>query len=479
MAIGIGNAALNTDAGGPVCSEHNAVTVKPGDTLSSIASQKSVSLKDLLEANPQITDADKITAGQVIYLPASRDQSVNPDNKSVQEQTETPPQPGSGDIQGLDKTMVLVRMNQCGDPSTAANPTNAAGAASAAKAQSQRDKAAADRFLNQQLEKVSDPKHPLHFLVEPKLNAQGQPMTSKNGEPIFDWRKTTRTTEAGKVQTGRYEGNESGVTVQVGHQTAFTSGAPEQYTLEDADLNQLSGQTIESRGSLSSKPAVEIGGVPVDLASARQWERMGSLPEGTVANSPVIAAPEISPAKGAITPEPVRGSAASEPSPGEQPIGVEGSGTQGAVEGAGIIIQDGINSTLNRQELDKADAEYERLRPEIDRLNREGQWVAVVATVDVPKVPDLMGDVAGYHDPRDLPKFKFLSVQHGATRAEALNPRPEPPSISAAPPLVGPPPEPIEMPQEGRKWIPALYTISPPASAMPDLFPGIPGPRLR
>jgi hypothetical protein len=132
----------------------------------------------------------------------------------------------------------------------------------------------------------------LHFLVEPKLDAQGNPMTTAEGEPLFQWRKTTRMTDSGKIQTGRYQANESGVAVQVGHQTAFASGAPEQFTLEDADLNQLSGQTIESRGAFSSKPGVEIGGVPVDLQSALQWERLGQLPEGTVANSPQIPAPK-------------------------------------------------------------------------------------------------------------------------------------------------------------------------------------------
>jgi len=157
-----------------------------------------------------------------------------------------------------------------------------------------RDKSAADRFLRAQLAKIKDPKHPLHFLVEPKLNAEGKPLTSAKGDPLLDWRKTTRTTESGGVQTGRYQANESGVTIQVGHQTAFTSGAPEQFTLEDADLNQLSGQTVESRGALSAKPAVEIEGVPVDLQSAEQWERLGLLEEGTVAKSFKIPAPDLS-----------------------------------------------------------------------------------------------------------------------------------------------------------------------------------------
>jgi hypothetical protein len=74
--------------------------------------------------------------------------------------------------------------------------------------------------------------------------------------------------------------------VQVGHQGAFASGVPEQFTLEDADLNITSGQTIETKGAFSFKEAVVIDEVRVDVASALQWERLGLLPPGTVARSP-------------------------------------------------------------------------------------------------------------------------------------------------------------------------------------------------
>jgi hypothetical protein len=154
-----------------------------------------------------------------------------------------------------------------------------------------RNKAAADRFLREQLRKISDPKHPLHFLVERKTGPDGKPLVSSKGDPLFEWRKTTRTTESGKVQAGRYQANEAGVTVQVGHQSAFASGAPEQFMLEDADLNQLTGQVIESKGALSAKPAVVIEDVPVELESAAQWERLELLPQGTVAKSPKILPP--------------------------------------------------------------------------------------------------------------------------------------------------------------------------------------------
>jgi len=68
--------------------------------------------------------------------------------------------------------------------------------------------------------------------------------------------------------------------------------------IEDADLNQLGGNVIESKGTkaypvTSYKEAVLIDGVPVDVASALQWERLGLLPPGTVASSPRIAPPPI------------------------------------------------------------------------------------------------------------------------------------------------------------------------------------------
>ena len=44
-------------------------TVKPGDTLSRIAARNGVTLAQLLQANPQITNPDKIKVGDVVNLP--------------------------------------------------------------------------------------------------------------------------------------------------------------------------------------------------------------------------------------------------------------------------------------------------------------------------------------------------------------------------------------------------------------------------
>jgi hypothetical protein len=72
--------------------------------------------------------------------------------------------------------------------------------------------------------------------------------------------------------------------VQAGHLTSFKSGAEERLALEDADRNQLKNWTVEnkSRGGIAMSNAVEIGGIPVDLATAMAWERLELLPKGTV-----------------------------------------------------------------------------------------------------------------------------------------------------------------------------------------------------
>ena len=46
-------------------------TIKPGDTLSKIAMRNGVSLAQLLQANPQLTDPNKVNVGDVINVPNS------------------------------------------------------------------------------------------------------------------------------------------------------------------------------------------------------------------------------------------------------------------------------------------------------------------------------------------------------------------------------------------------------------------------
>ena len=145
-----------------------------------------------------------------------------------------------------------------------------------------RVRADARPWLDEQLGKVSDPAHPLHKALVVKT-------ASPDGSSSYTWRTTTFTTKKGAELTGRFEGSEEGITIQVGHREAFASGKPERYMIEDADLNQLSGQAIESKGAFSIKETVLVGPpgkeVPVDLASLQQWERLGEVPSGTVAKA--------------------------------------------------------------------------------------------------------------------------------------------------------------------------------------------------
>ena len=52
-------------------------TVKPGDTLSKIATRNGVTLAQLLQANPQIKDPNKIKVGDVVNVP---DDAISTDN---------------------------------------------------------------------------------------------------------------------------------------------------------------------------------------------------------------------------------------------------------------------------------------------------------------------------------------------------------------------------------------------------------------
>jgi spore coat assembly protein SafA len=55
----------------PSCVNGNTYTVKAGDTLFYIARRNGVMLSDLIAANPQISDPDRINPGQVICIPTT------------------------------------------------------------------------------------------------------------------------------------------------------------------------------------------------------------------------------------------------------------------------------------------------------------------------------------------------------------------------------------------------------------------------
>ena len=72
-------------------------TVKPGDTLSKIAQRNGVSLAQLLQANPQITNPNEIKVGQVITLPngTSSTDTTKPLPSNIVPKPETDAAPGA------------------------------------------------------------------------------------------------------------------------------------------------------------------------------------------------------------------------------------------------------------------------------------------------------------------------------------------------------------------------------------------------
>lgn len=91
MIKGVDNSSANS-----INSGSNSYNVKSGDTLSAIAKEKGIGLNDLIKANPQINDPNKIFAGQQISIP-NRSSAGNFDGLSVRKSStpdDRPPQSG-------------------------------------------------------------------------------------------------------------------------------------------------------------------------------------------------------------------------------------------------------------------------------------------------------------------------------------------------------------------------------------------------
>ena len=52
--------------------------IKAGDTLSKIAKRNGISLAQLLKANPQISNPDRIQVGQIVNLPDTSTETTQP-----------------------------------------------------------------------------------------------------------------------------------------------------------------------------------------------------------------------------------------------------------------------------------------------------------------------------------------------------------------------------------------------------------------
>src|SRR5690348_13605292 len=52
--------------------------IQPGDNLTKVAKRNGISLAQLLKANPQITNPDKIQVGQIVNLPDTSTETTQP-----------------------------------------------------------------------------------------------------------------------------------------------------------------------------------------------------------------------------------------------------------------------------------------------------------------------------------------------------------------------------------------------------------------
>ncbi|AKJ32072.1 hypothetical protein AAW51_5381 [Caldimonas brevitalea] len=147
-------------------------------------------------------------------------------------------------------------------------------AAPASSAPSNPTTPARRRFRGWALREIArDPAHLLRFLIEPKPSGKGMRFL------------VPPTREHHNLIGGDY--------VESGHLTSNWSlgsgatAAPEHLALQDAYSNQLDNVSIEQRhiGGFAERKAIDIGGVPVELRTARMWESEGKLPAGTVAGA--------------------------------------------------------------------------------------------------------------------------------------------------------------------------------------------------
>lgn len=81
--------------------------------------------------------------------------------------------------------------------------------------------------------------------------------------------------DAGGNWKGRW-GWQDSLAVQAGHATSRFSGLTERFLLEDADYNQMRS-TPERGGHILTRTGIEIGGVPVEMETARYWQQRGLL----------------------------------------------------------------------------------------------------------------------------------------------------------------------------------------------------------
>jgi hypothetical protein len=131
------------------------------------------------------------------------------------------------------------------------------------------DKADRERFMREMLRRINaDKHHPLRGLVDP---------ATKNwvGRSLYPKGKGSRWTRLLDVLPA----------VQAGHLTSYHAGG-RALALEDPFYNIFIKSSGERQGVVFMSRAVDIGGVPVEYLTARDYEAGGAIPAGTVQKAP-------------------------------------------------------------------------------------------------------------------------------------------------------------------------------------------------
>ena len=124
------------------------------------------------------------------------------------------------------------------------------------------------RFMQSMAQRIlGTPKHPLRFLVNPGTGWWWA---------TSPWAKAAQHHPA--VQAGH---GDSSWAVRGG-----AKGMRERLYIEDAGFNQTVANTLERKGGIVGHTGVLIGGVPVELATARMWANLGLLPPSVLAKAP-------------------------------------------------------------------------------------------------------------------------------------------------------------------------------------------------
>lgn len=123
--------------------------------------------------------------------------------------------------------------------------------------------------------------HDLKFLLTDRIDP-------KTGKTVTDWHKVPVEDTDGSITYKRAPGSETGPTIQIGHPVTRARGGADIFVLEDAEFNQATNKFVETPGGAAAKPFVYIDDVAVDLVTAMQWERLGYLRPGRVAQAPLV-----------------------------------------------------------------------------------------------------------------------------------------------------------------------------------------------